>query len=138
MMYTLGCSTMLVDTDHKHQIEQREQRAQRLLQLVEQEAAQGAERRAVITAGWAALQKEQPEGVENVGVFAKQVAVQRAACDAALQGQRAAVEARVAEVRARDEAYVRAVEQQGRDVDALLAKMRADSAAMQARYEVSA
>lgn len=46
------------------------------------------------------------------------------------------MEAKAAELRARDAEYVRAVEQHGRDVDMLLAKMCGDSAAMQARYEV--
>lgn len=64
------------------------------------------------------------------------MAAQRAACAAALEGRAAVVEVKAAELRARDAEYVRAVEQHGRDVDALLAKMRADSAAMHARYEV--
>lgn len=118
---------------------QREQRAQRRLQLIEQEAAQGAERQAAITAGWAALQQQEADAAAesgNVQAFARELAAQRAVVDAALQGKQAAVEARVAELRARDEEYVKAVQQQGRDVDALLAKMRTDSVAMQARYEV--
>jgi crotonobetainyl-CoA:carnitine CoA-transferase CaiB-like acyl-CoA transferase len=115
---------------------------------VAQEAARGAERQAAIVAGWAMLQQHQAAAgnaatggdtaplTELQEAFARELVAQRAACDAAVAGRQAVVAASVAELRTRDEEYVRAMEQHGRDVDALLAKMRTDSAAMQARYEV--
>lgn len=83
-----------------------------------------------------AVEPKGEEGQQACQTLARELATQRAACEAWLQGRQAVVEAKAAELRARDAEYVRAVEQHAWDVDALLAKMRGDSAAMQARYEV--